>query len=308
EEYAARSGDRELVEALRPRVLKLFDYFKRFENSDGLLEKLEKWVFVEWSAANKFVQDVNYPSSMLYAGALDAAARLYRLPDLAAKAARIRETIRTQSFDGEFFVDNALRKDGKLEVTRNRTEVCQYFAFFFGVATPETHGKLWTTLATDFGPQRKETKAHPEIHPANAFVGNQLRFELLSRAGRSQQILDEAIGYWLYMADRTGTLWEHDAPQASCNHGFASHAAHVLLRDVLGLRRVDPVGRTLEVCFADVKLERCKGSVPTPDGPVALEWRTVGDRLLYTLATPAAWKVGIANRSGKKLEEEGSHE
>ncbi len=123
EEYAARSGDRELVEALRPRVLKLLDYFKRFENSDGLLEKLEKWVFVEWSAANKFVQDVNYPSSMLYSGTLDAAARLYRLPDLAAKAARIRDTIRTQSFDGEFFVDNALRKDGKLEVTRNRTEV-----------------------------------------------------------------------------------------------------------------------------------------------------------------------------------------
>lgn len=308
EEYAARSGDRELVEALRPRVLKLLDYFKRFENSDGLLEKLEKWVFVEWSAANKFVQDVNYPSSMLYAGMLDAAARLYRLPDLAAKAARIRETIRTQSFDGEFFVDNALRKDGKLEVTRNRTEVCQYFAFFFGVATPETHGKLWTTLANDFGPQRKETKAYPEIHPANAFVGNQLRFELLSRDGRSQQILDEAIGYWLYMADRTGTLWEHDAPQASCNHGFASHAAHVLLRDVLGLRRVDPVGRTLEVCFADVKLERCKGSVPTADGPVALEWRTAGDTLLYKLAAPAGWKVGIANRSGRKLEKEVVHE
>ena len=304
EEYAARSGDHELVEALEPRVMKLLDYFKRFENSDGLLETLEKWVFVEWSAANKFVQDVNYPSSMLYAATLDAAARLYGRQELGAKAVRIREAIRKQSFDGTFFVDNAIRKDGKLEVTRNRTEVCQYFAFFFGVATPETHPKLWATLATDFGPQRKETKAHPEIHPANAFIGNQLRFELLSRDGRSQQILDEAIGYWLYMADRTGTLWEHDAPQASCNHGFASHAAHVLLRDVLGLRRVDPVGRRLEVCFADVKLESCKGSVPTADGPIALEWRKAGDKLLYKLATPAGWKVEIANRSGKALEEE----
>ena len=60
EEYLARSGDRAAVEALRPKALALFDYFKRFENSEGLLEKLEGWVFVEWSAANEFVQDVNY--------------------------------------------------------------------------------------------------------------------------------------------------------------------------------------------------------------------------------------------------------
>ena len=76
-EYADRSGDRELVESLRPRVLKLLEYFRQFENQDGLLEKLPSWVFVEWSQANKFVQDVNYPSNMLYAGMLDAADRLY---------------------------------------------------------------------------------------------------------------------------------------------------------------------------------------------------------------------------------------
>ena len=50
---------------------------------------------------------MNYPTNMLYAGALAAAARIYELPDLAAKGDRIRETIRKQSFDGHFFVDNA---------------------------------------------------------------------------------------------------------------------------------------------------------------------------------------------------------
>jgi alpha-L-rhamnosidase len=39
-----------------------------------------------------------------------------------------------------------------------------------------------------------------------------------------QQVADEAFGYWLYMADKTGTLWENDGDYASCNHGFASHA------------------------------------------------------------------------------------
>ncbi len=129
EEYAKRSGDRATVAAFRPRLHALLDYFKPYENSDGLLEKLKSWVFVEWSQANKFTQDVSYPSNMLYASALAAMARLYDEPALATKAEKIRDVIRKQSFDGEFFVDNALRRDGQLQVTRNRSEVCQYFAF-----------------------------------------------------------------------------------------------------------------------------------------------------------------------------------
>ena len=301
EEYAARSGDRQLVDALRPRVLRLLDFFKQFENSDGLLEKLPSWVFVEWSKANSFVQDVNYPSNMLYSGVLDAAGRLYRLPELEAKAEGVRQAVRRQSFDGEFFVDNAVRKDGKLQVTANRTEVCQYFAFFFDAATPESHARLWKTLVTDFGPQRKRTNAFPEVHPANAFIGNQLRFELLSRDGRNQQILDEAIGYWLYMAERTGTLWEFDAPHASCNHGFASHAARVLIRDVLGLWRVDTIGKSLELRFARLELDWCKGSIPTPDGPIAVQWKKAGDQFAYRLDAPSGYRVAVQNHTGKTL-------
>ena len=304
EEYVARSGDRALVASLRPRVLKLLDYFKAHENSDGMLEKLPGWVFVEWSQANNFVQDVNYPSSMLYAATLDAAGHLYQLPALLAKAAQLREVIHRQSFDGTFFVDNAVRRDGKLQVTTNRTEVCQYFAFYFGVATPTTHPRLWQILTNDFGPQRKRTQAYPEIHPANAFIGNQLRFELLARAGCDQQILNEAIDYWLYMADRTGTLWEMDAPSASCNHGFAAHAAHVLIRDVLGLQSVDAVKKSLQLRFADLKLNWCQGSIPTPHGPIDLQWRVNGDKLAYHLVAPPGYEVNIQNATGKHLVKE----
>jgi alpha-L-rhamnosidase len=302
DEYLARSGDRALVDALRGRVLKLFEFFEQYRNEDGLLEKLPSWVFVEWSKANSFVQDVNYPSNMLYAAAMAAAARIYGVEEMAREAGRIRETVRKQSFDGEFFVDNAVRKDGKLAVTRNRTEVCQYFAFFFDVATPQSHAKLWRTLVSDFGPQRKQTKAHAEVHPANAFIGNVLRLELLSRNGLCQQLLDESLAYHLYMADRTGTLWENDGAYASCNHGFASHCGvHVLYRDVLGLRDVDSVKKTVALRFSDLKLDWCEGSQPTPDGPVTLRWRKDGRKLLFQLTTPAGYSVTVENRSALEL-------
>ena len=131
-----------------------------------------------------------------------------------------------------------------------------------------------------------------------------LRFELLSRTGRTQQILDEAIGYWLFMADRTGTLWEHDAPQASCNHGFASHAAHVFFRDVLGLYQVDPTHRSIQLRLTDLQLDWCEGTLPTPDGSIQMRWWKAGTKLHYRLATPAGYQVAVQNLSGKELAKE----
>jgi len=288
-EYAARGGDPKLLAALEPKIMGIFDYFKPFENTDGLLEKLKSWVFVEWSAANKFVQDVNYPSNMLYAAALDTAARLYRREDLAARAARVRRTVLRQSFDGEFFVDNAVRREGKLERTRNRTEVCQYFAFYFGVATPRSHPKLWRTLLDDFGPDRAKKGLHPGIHAANSFVGNVLRLELLSRYGHAARVLEESVGYLLYMAERTGTLWENVGTTASCNHGFASHVVQVLYRDVLGVAAVDRVKKTVRVRIPDSPLEWCGGRIPLPEGEIELRWWKEGGKVRRELRLPAGY-------------------
>jgi alpha-L-rhamnosidase len=266
-----------------------------------LLEKLDGWVFVEWSKANDYVQDVNYPSSMLYAAALDAAARMYYFHEWADKAARLREAVRRQSFDGHFFVDNAVRQNGKLVVTRNCSEVCQYFAFFTGTASLESHPELWRTLKEQFGPRRQETKAFPEVAPANAFVGNVLRLELLSRQGLSRQMLDESASYYLYMAERTGTLWEDISPTASCNHGFASHIVHMLYRNVLGLWAVDSVNKRVHVRLPNVSLTSCSGGVPTIHGMVELSWNTQRDAISYQLSTPEGFAVEIENLSGKKL-------
>jgi len=301
DEYAARAGERTIVDGLRTKVLRLMEFFQQYENEDGLLEKLPSWVFVEWSKANQFVQDVNYPSNMLYAAALSAAGRIYGVPELTAKAERVRETIRRQSFDGQFFVDNAVRRDGKLQVTQNHSEVCQYFAFFFGVATPQSHADLWNTLCERFGPDRAQTKAFPEVHAANSFVGNMLRMELLSRGGRNQQILDESIAYLLYMAERTGTLWENVGDYASCNHGFASHVVHTLYRDVLGVYRVDYESRKVFLRFGDLKLDWCEGRLPQYGGEVHLRWWKEGEQLLYTLTVPTGYDVEVENLTGKPL-------
>ena len=238
EEYLARSGDRETVDALRPRVLRLFDYFKKFRNEDGLLEKLESWVFVEWSAANSFVQDVNYPVQHALRRSAGRGGPMYGLPELTADAERIRETIRRQSFDGRVLRRQCRARERQAAGHHQPHRGLPILRLLLRRRQAGNALRALAALVKEFGPQRKQTKAFPEVHPANAFIGNVLRLELLSRYGLCQQLLDESLAYQLYMADRTGTLWENDGAYASCDHGFASHGGvHVLYRDVLGLQQ-----------------------------------------------------------------------
>lgn len=229
EEYFHRTGDQAMVDLARPHMEAALAYFEGFENADGLLEKLESWVFVEWSEANKLVQDVNYPSSMLYAGALDAMGRLYQWPRLLEKAARIRQSILRLSFDGKNFVDNALiQPDGTRQNTGKCTETCQYYAFFFDVATPESHPELWNRLLADYQAMNAPDGG---LYPANAFIGKALRMLLLERYGLKEFLCQDIRAVYGDMARRTGTLWEHLGTQASCNHGFASIVGQLLLEN-----------------------------------------------------------------------------
>lgn len=237
EEYLYRTGDKEFTDAAKPRIYALLDFLKKYENADGLLEKLERWVFVEWSKANELVQDINYPTNMLYAKMLESVCRLYNDYPLLEKAAQIKKTINEQAImpDG-FYCDNAVYgEDGKAHLSGECTEACQYYAFFCGTATPEQNPVLWERLLNDFGPERIVPEKWPEfktdakwqhVYPANAFIGNYLRLDLLCSYGAHDKLKENIKGFFLKMAEKTGTLWELENPTASCNHGFASHVVY----------------------------------------------------------------------------------
>ncbi|MDD4416522.1 MAG: hypothetical protein PHI70_07050 [Proteiniphilum sp.] len=301
DDYARRGGDKQLVSGLRTRITNLLGYFEKFENKDGLLEKLENWIFVEWSKANSLVQDVNYPTNMLYSAALASAANLYGNKEWQKKSEDIRRQIQKQSFNGEFFVDNAVRENGILKVTDQITEVCQYYAFFFNIATPESYPDLWKKIVTIFGPDRDETTTFSNVAVANAFIGNYLRMDILSRYKLQPQLLSEIEDYFYYMAERTGTLWENVHNQASCNHGFASYIGHVLYRDILGISYIDYLDKEIVISFSDINLEYCRGSIPVEDKVISLEWKRKGDNIHYLLKTPAGYKIRIDNNSSANV-------
>lgn len=224
-DYSKRSGDAELIVDFKKKVFELIRFFEKYENNDGLLESLDKWVFVDWSESNKNVRDVSFPSNMMYAYMLEAASGLYGKIELKRKAEKIKKKIRELSFDGKFFCDNLLKTETGYKKSGVCTESCQYYAFFTGTATREMYPRLWETLINDFGFDRATSNKYPDIPPSNAFIGNYIRLELLLREELYAQLLKEVKGYFTYMAERTGTLWEKVDATASMNHGFASYAA-----------------------------------------------------------------------------------
>lgn len=219
------SADRELY---RDSIEGLLDYFVPFENEYGLLEDLPGWNFVEWSDANKWTKNVNYPTNFLYAATLDAAYALYGKRSYKEKAERVRKKAAELSFDGEYFTDNAERdENGVLKNTGNTSEACQYYACLFGGIDIDQakYAKYKENLLS--GCQGIE-KTGRHFTPVNAFIGLYLRIKTLLMLGEYHLLLDNIEEFFGGMADKTGTLWEHRKASGSLDHGFASYAAYAM--------------------------------------------------------------------------------
>lgn len=229
-DYYQRTKDQRLIDLCKEKAYGILGYFSKFENEFGLLEDLDGWKFIEWSMANDpaFVCGVNFPTNMQYSKMLRCMGELYQDHSLIVKAEKMQERIRELSFDGKFFNDNAVRNGKELVRTNNTTETCQYFAFFFGVASRTDYAELYNTLMQEFGYGRKEDE-YPTVYPSNALIGFLLRLDLLRQDKQYEKLLNEVKAYYTKMAMMTGTLWEHKDTRASLNHGFASYVATFIL-------------------------------------------------------------------------------
>lgn len=228
-DYLSRTGDRELVDKCKNKVYGIIDFLDKFNNEYGLLENLKSWVFLEWSKANEFIQGVNFPSNMMYALALKCTAEMYDDKKLAIRFEKMKQTICKLSYNGKFFVDQALRNKGnQLVLTDNISETCQYYALWTGIADKDIYPELYKTLLEHFS-NRDAEKEYPNVYPSNAFIGRLIRMDYFLSKKEYETVLKEAKTYYLPMAERTGTLWENLTTVASCNHGFSGYIAYLLV-------------------------------------------------------------------------------
>ncbi len=226
-DYFTKRGRGDRKDAFKAQLYTLLDYFKRFENELGLLEKLPGWNFIEWSQLNQRVHDVSWPTNMIYSEAVECIGKIYGDGALIEKAAGLRKTINEMAWNGKMFLDRAMRQeDGTLKNTDELSETTQYYAFRYGVAdiNEARCAYLKDMILNVFG---KDVMAqrYPEIEPSNSLPGFYIRTELMLRWEMYPELVEYIKHFFLPMAKATGTLWENRTPGASCNHGFASYIA-----------------------------------------------------------------------------------
>ena len=215
------SVDRELF---KKSVMGIVDFLARHENSDGLLQNLPSWNFVEWSTANEWVQDVNYPTNFLYAEVLRSAYALYGDESLLKKAEKVARLTAERAFDGEVFIDNAILTDGELVNTKNSSEAGQYYAILFGNfdINEAKYAKLKAHILEGFCNFDITDRG---FVPVNAFIGFYIKICAMMKLGWFELLEKDVKSFFGGMVEATGTLWEYKQHKGSYDHGFASFAA-----------------------------------------------------------------------------------
>ena len=289
--YTQETGDVSFRDRLREKMLALVPYFRSHYNADGLLESLPWWVFIDWTKANDWTQDVSYPANLLWAEALDVLARLYGKPELAEEAARIRATVRAQSWSPSrgFYRDHAVRQaDGSLTVLDDASEALQTFMLAFGGLDRRADRAFFGRVFDELG---RGKAARAGVLPGNFWTAILLRLCVLSREGECRRACAELAGL-VDMADRTGTLWESfpEIATYSCNHGFTSFAARLIQECALGVRDLNRQEKTVALAAPDNGLSHASGSIPTEQGPIRYSWRRRGDTVEETVGLPKGWR------------------
>ncbi|OLP57902.1 hypothetical protein BJF93_13760 [Xaviernesmea oryzae] len=108
--------------------------------------------------------------------------------------------------------------------------------------------------------------------------------------------------------DMTSTLWENVAVDGkpglgsytSLAHGWATGAVSALSGYVLGVRPLSPGFKTWLVQPHIGKLDRAEGRVPTPAGPIDVQWNQGDGQLSLTVEAPQGTKgrIGIPMIAG----------
>lgn len=245
-DYKKRSGDGALAEAFRQQVLDFVNYHLRYLDKNGLLCGVKGWVFIEWSKANSLTEDVNFPTNMLFYATLCAVQELYQTDEYAAVAKRLKEAIYQYGYDGEFFLDNvAATKSGYEKKESDRTEVCQYYAFYFGFADEERNPSLYRFLFEEVRGRAELGEKYKFLERASNFFGLFLRLDYLSERVSGNRLAEELKAYFLSEAKETGTYWELHGAVDSCCHGFSSVIVAFILRATFGLAGFDEENRLI---------------------------------------------------------------
>lgn len=310
-EYMVR-GDASFSLMFRDRIEDILRFYNPLQDDRGFLNAANVQpygFFPDWSATQQTGPDGHGTPAygqILLAAAFASAARLARAWNdpvaqsrYEASAAKLRKSIRTAFWrpqDGLY--SNGFDRSGKLD--SRTTSFAQAFAVAYDLATRAEQATLFDFLNDD------------SKRPAHFSLSQVVELTAYAKAGRAEQAVRRLKAAWLPIVHAGYHRFFEDITQgksaddqlAMYNRKYAASLCHAwagaapvmaISRGILGIESIEPGYHAISVDLQPCSLDSVRGSVPTPRGPIEIEWRANnGRQLMGEITLPAETNAYIA--------------
>jgi alpha-L-rhamnosidase len=310
------TGDRELMRALLPSMLKALAWFERQTGPTSLVADLPYWHFMDWSGVGRHGEAAALNGQL--AGAFRAAAEIAaavgwmsEAERLQGRAQAIAAALEARHWDERrgVYVDVVDPVTGQQE-----PRVSQHGNAAIGLwgASPAERidgalgrigdsNRLTFTAGPPIAPRGETLDEEEGVVLANTFYSHFV-YDALARHRRlpdALRLMRERFGP---MLDRGATtLWESFAPTASLCHGFSASPTYQLSRRVLGIGPALPGFDAIAATPDLAGLAHAQGVVPTPRGDVEVRLQRERGATIVQIRLDANVPLELSAPAGQTL-------
>ena len=300
-QFTART---DLFREYLPTMHRVLEFLQSHESAEGLIGTFDGyWMFLDW--APLFKGDYTAPFNLMYLQTLKWAAQICRLVNDAdaasgyeVRAVRLKATIEKMFFDEK----KKCWRDGFDAAAQKPVEQISQHSNTLAMLLelkPETHAGI----ASDILLKSAKSKRTKIVTASPFFYAYVL--QALAMQGLMQEVIDiirEKWGAFLDMGATTFHEMWNVTIESRC-HAWSSSPLYHLTQIVLGVQPLTPGWTRMRIKPFAGELEFAKGVVPTPQGPLTIEWEKAGeDQLVVKLIIPEGIEAEFVSPDGQVRE------
>lgn len=306
------SGDRALLRAVFPALLKALGWFEALQTADGRIAELPYWHFQDWAAVGRTGYATVLNAELM--GAFGIAARLSRELEWTQEAERLeaKGACLMRSLESHWDEQRGLYVDSVNPLTGEREGRCSQHANAAMILWGQLDPNRMARIAAQIGDRTKLrlTPAPPvtlsgepfdvarDIVMANTFFSHFV-CAALAKAGRFDLALALIRERYGAMLDAGATsLWEGFEPHTSLAHGFSSTPTWQFSRHLLGVAPCAPGFERVRIAPLLGDLDFARGVHPTRLGDVVVSIQRSGAGIDVEVHLPGAMSGVLAPPPG----------
>jgi alpha-L-rhamnosidase len=284
-DYWMYRPDVSVVKANLPGTRTVLEWFSRYEQPDGLLQKLPWWSFIDWVSRGELptydAQGESCTTTLEYLGALDDAAELEKAvgdPDRAAQERLRAQHVRTGLYAKCWDAKRKLLADSPAHSAFSQQS--NVLAVLFDVIPREEQQEVL----------RQVMEIAPGTTPGGVLsCSYYFRFYLaraLDHAGMGDAYLSTLKPWRDLLALHFSTWPETPGVTRSDSHAWSAHPAYDLLTVVAGIEPASPGFASVKIAPHLGDLQQLAAEFPHPQGTIKLQLARQGAGLKGTITLP----------------------